>query len=273
MGAPAGHPPPAAPTPSPGQRQCCKARGWLRPVVPRRPGVSGPAPHSLGCRQDPWFRSWRCLRMCGAGRGLLVTPRPQKAGGSGPRGEPAGVPASCAVHSQQWCWGGTPVRYAVLPLMCAFLDQGVWAAWMWQSPRLCAGLLPEQVVGWQQSPLGSWWGLLLGGVLGERRFLQCPPAVVLGQPRGHGWASSEPPACGLTAAFAFRSPHYACPEVIRVSSQSLRAPVPACPRGLTPPSRTPDPPPGPLILPEANHTAPRREKSTTGARRTCGAAG
>lgn len=99
-----------------------------------------------------------------------------------------------------------------------------------------------------------------------------PPAVVLGQPRGHAWADSEPPAYALTAAFAFRSPHYACPEVIRVSSHyaPLSLPVQGA---LPPPSRTPDLPPGSLILHEANHTAPRREKSTTGARRTCGAAG
>lgn len=110
-------------------------------------------------------------------------------------------------------------------------------------------------MGWQQSPLGSWWGLLLGRcVLGGRHLFQRPPAVVLGQPRGHGWVDSEPPACALTAAFAFRSPHYACPEVIRVSSHHAPLSLPV--QGTSPPpSRTPDPPPGPLFLHEANHTA------------------
>lgn len=77
-------------------------------------------------------------------------------------------------------------------------------------------------------------------------------------------------ARALTAAFAFRSPHYACPEVIRVSSHHSGPCLWEGADSLADPALAK--PPGPASAASANRSALRRGRNTTAARRTCGAA-
>lgn len=76
-------------------------------------------------------------------------------------------------------------------------------------------------------PTAAQWGIVpRRSVRGERGGTLCARC-------GRSWLGDSEwvRACALTAAFAFRSPHYACPEVIRVSSRRApQPPVPACPR-------------------------------------------
>lgn len=115
-------------------------------------------------------------------------------------------------------------------------------------------------------------GVCVCGGDGTRRHLfQSPLVVVLGAAQ-RSWLGDWDTKPILTAAFAFRSPHYACPEVIRVSSLRSHSPLPQ-PLPVRGADSLADPAfaktPGPA---SANRSALRRGRSMTAARRTCGAA-
>lgn len=150
-----------------------------------------------------------------------------------------GVRASCSARAQRRCWVRIPV-HALGPGRLRGLE---WD----RASRLLEPSLPRA---WGEGgtrplwapggPTAPQWGIVpRRSVRGERGGTLCARC---GARRSWLGNSGSEPACALTAAFAFRSPHYACPEVIRVSSRrALQPPVPACPRVSSHPLADPGP--------------------------------
>lgn len=218
------------------------------PEAPARPvhaacGRGCPAGTAWSSRASGCAPRFRCQVRCRGGTppgdpsGQPPLCSPALGGGSHPSGCPR---ALCALSP------------AVLPGTLLSFDQGGrQTAWSVAEPTAsCASV----------SPRSTQWGLGCEGLgptlsllLGTSCRQSVPPASPLllggspecgraGVTRAHRGSRSP----GLTAAFARRSPHYACPEVIRVSSRRPRPP----PRhrlsgGPSPEPRSP-PRPGPV---------------------------
>lgn len=88
-------------------------------------GLRGPKPPSStsqpGLQAGPLVLLLAVAPMCGAVRGPV---RPWRQAGLAPvAGKLVCQPP--ALCTRRWCWAGTPVRDAALPLMPAFWDQNV----------------------------------------------------------------------------------------------------------------------------------------------------